>query len=380
MKNFSLAFSGLFAITAVACGKVNQSQLDTLSQAGAKKLCRDTMPVTGSQELSAFLDVIAYVHGTNDQYNKMYNGTEFTSYADHPRQKVCTNANRCSDAAGRYMIPSAVWDELRVSLKLRDFSPESQDKALTEILYKKSFNLTAAGVSDKATFGGALGILNDLVMTDGMLIMGYKDLSPNRHSVTQLFKKYAEFMNLECSYDAPSSDKSSSDVSWYRPFGSIADPEVEYPITQMKPKAGSSLPVIVYSMPLKNLMGLDPSMTELEPLRLFQIHSYKLRGQPWQRVERVTTYPISIQKCILCGALEPKGLHLQATRRNPSTEEAAKRGSDQDALDLEVVFDQFQFARSVPTAGPAPVLEAILIQTPTRNDSLVMLREIRMSE
>jgi hypothetical protein len=133
-------------------------------------------------------------------------------------------------------------------------------------------------------------------------------------------------------------------------------------------------------MPLKNLMGLDPSMTELEPLKLFQIRSYKLRGQPWQRVERVTTYPISSQKCILCGALEPKGLHLQATRRNPSTEEAAKRGSDQDALDLEVVFDQFQFARSVPTAGPAPVLEAILIQTPTQNDSLVMLREIRMSE
>ncbi|NBX16683.1 MAG: hypothetical protein EBR09_04890 [Proteobacteria bacterium] len=380
MKNLSLVFAGLFAITAVACGKVNQSQSDALSQAGAKKLCRDTMPVTGSQELSAFLDVIAYVHGTNDQYNKMFNGTEFTSYADHPRQKVCTNANRCSDAAGRYMIPSTVWDELRVSLKLKDFSPESQDKALTEILYRNSFNLTAAGVSDKATFSGALGILNALVLTDELRIMGYKDLSPNRYSVDHLWKKYTEFWNLECSYDSSSSDKPSPDGSWYNPMGSITDPEVEYPITQMKPKAGSSLPVIVYSMPLKDLMGFYPSITKLEPLKLFQIRSYKLRGQPWQNLERVTTYPNSMQKCILCGSVEPKGLHLQTTRRNPSKEEAAKSGSGQDVLDLEVVFDQAQFSHSVSTAGTAPVLEAILIQTPTLNDSLVKIREIRIGE
>lgn len=78
----------------------------------------------------AFLDVIAYAEGTrgrgNDGYNVIFSFQYFSTYADHPRRRVCSGI--CSDAAGRYQFLSTTWDGVRRNQGLDDFSPPNQDK------------------------------------------------------------------------------------------------------------------------------------------------------------------------------------------------------------------------------------------------------------
>jgi len=81
----------------------------------------------------AFLDMIAESEGTTrigdqDGYNVIVGGTMFDGYADHPRKLVVLNKKGLkSTAAGRYQLLSRYYDAYRKSLKLRDFSPASQD-------------------------------------------------------------------------------------------------------------------------------------------------------------------------------------------------------------------------------------------------------------
>jgi len=81
----------------------------------------------------AFLDMIAESEGTTrigdqDGYNVIVGGTTFDGYADHPRKLVVLNKKGLkSTAAGRYQLLSRYYDAYKKSLKLRDFSPESQD-------------------------------------------------------------------------------------------------------------------------------------------------------------------------------------------------------------------------------------------------------------
>lgn len=72
----------------------------------------------------ALLDTIA---GTESPgYNVLNGGERFTSFADHPRRK---GAGGTTTAAGRYQFVKATWDRAATALNLKDFSPESQDKA-----------------------------------------------------------------------------------------------------------------------------------------------------------------------------------------------------------------------------------------------------------
>jgi len=67
------------------------------------------------------------------QYNVMYGGSTFSSYADHPNiPHLITsgpNVGKYSTAAGKYQFTHETWKEAQKALGLKDFSPASQDKA-----------------------------------------------------------------------------------------------------------------------------------------------------------------------------------------------------------------------------------------------------------
>lgn len=77
------------------------------------------------------LDAIATGEGAN--YNTLYGGSTFSDYSKFPdKGSVIThgpNAGRVTHAAGRYQFEPGTWAEAAKALGLRDFSPESQDKA-----------------------------------------------------------------------------------------------------------------------------------------------------------------------------------------------------------------------------------------------------------
>ena len=95
-----------------------------------------------SPNVKAFLDTIAWSlrRIPSNGYKLKINDEEFSSFKDHPREKICgafygvDKEKICADSAGRYHITSETWDALSKRLKLKDFSPESQDMATVELL------------------------------------------------------------------------------------------------------------------------------------------------------------------------------------------------------------------------------------------------------
>lgn len=89
--------------------------------------------------VQAFLRVIRHAEGTAgaNGYRTMFTGILFDNgFADHPRQTHCAGS-LCSTAAGAYQFLSSTWDYLRLRLKLKDFSPLSQDMAAVELIREK---------------------------------------------------------------------------------------------------------------------------------------------------------------------------------------------------------------------------------------------------
>jgi len=114
---------------------------------------------TGNVEqdnIASFLWTIRNCEGTagSNGYNIMFTGKLFTSFADHPRiTNSATVRGRTiySTAAGAYQFLTETWDELARKLKLRDFSPASQDLAAIQLLkqcgaldYVKKGNISEA--------------------------------------------------------------------------------------------------------------------------------------------------------------------------------------------------------------------------------------------
>ena len=102
----------------------------------------------------AFLDMIAHseigaklLAKSDNGYNVVVGGTLFDGYADHPRQMIwLPRLNINSSAAGRYQLLSRYFDAYRVTLKLPDFSPASQDAiALQQIKERKALPLIESG-------------------------------------------------------------------------------------------------------------------------------------------------------------------------------------------------------------------------------------------
>ena len=93
--------------------------------------------------LEAFLSTLAYSEGTDNGrqptkdrgYDVLVGGGLFTGYKDHPRKLIdLPKLGIKSTAAGRYQILARFYDAYRVSLKLPDFSPASQDKIAIQLI------------------------------------------------------------------------------------------------------------------------------------------------------------------------------------------------------------------------------------------------------
>lgn len=96
-------------------------------------------PSVAAANRRAFLDMIAYAEGAD--YNVIFGGGTFSSFADHPRQLIpfTDGAGRRlkSSAAGRYQFLQGTWDTLKARLGLPDFGPASQDAAALELIREK---------------------------------------------------------------------------------------------------------------------------------------------------------------------------------------------------------------------------------------------------
>lgn len=121
-----------------------------------------TPAITGSKNLCAFLDMIAWselkklIDVSDNGYNVIVGSTPnnlmlFKSYKDHPRKLVTINEHLKSTAAGRYQLLARYYDAYKKLLNLVDFSPYSQDLiAIQQIRERKALSMIKAGQLDAA--------------------------------------------------------------------------------------------------------------------------------------------------------------------------------------------------------------------------------------
>lgn len=94
-----------------------------------------TADALSNPNVRAMLAVIRRGEGTGDAegYRRMFGGSTFASFADHPRQSNCFTLKGgkriCSTAAGAYQFLSSSWDETAQAMRLTSFSPAAQDLA-----------------------------------------------------------------------------------------------------------------------------------------------------------------------------------------------------------------------------------------------------------
>lgn len=117
-----------------------------------------TAQAAGGQNVTAFLDMLAWSEGTSNSKHTKNNGYDvivgglnspntFSSYAAHPDVLVTVNnAGLKSTAAGRYQLLYRYWVAYSASLKLPDFSPLSQDRiAIQQITERQALADIKAG-------------------------------------------------------------------------------------------------------------------------------------------------------------------------------------------------------------------------------------------
>lgn len=106
-----------------------------------------------SQNVKAFLDLIAYTEGTDKLhgYYTRVGGSKISNLNDHPGGIVNLGTNKKtgkqlrSNAAGRYQFMKAVagtgfantWPECKTALGLTDFSSSSQDMAAVYLIHRR---------------------------------------------------------------------------------------------------------------------------------------------------------------------------------------------------------------------------------------------------
>ena len=139
-------------------------------------------------KVRAFLDTLAFAEGTKEHYNYIYTFAEFSSYADHPRRKICSGG-LCSTAAGRYQFLTRTWDGLAADLALPDFTPPSQEKAALELIRRQGAYTAVANSSTYANFSKAINKLNTIWAS----LPGSPYGQPT-HSMDKLWTKYKAFL------------------------------------------------------------------------------------------------------------------------------------------------------------------------------------------
>jgi len=90
------------------------------------------------KNLKAFLLMIQYSEGTlgKDAYRMLYGGALADDLSKHPNKKV-TKWGLTSTAAGAYQMLNKTWQEISQKLRLKDFSPQSQDRAAIELIARR---------------------------------------------------------------------------------------------------------------------------------------------------------------------------------------------------------------------------------------------------
>lgn len=107
-----------------------------------------------SNNLRAFLDMLAWSEGTstspstkNNGYDVIVTGVDkrpevFTDYSDHPfnkgrPSKKINSKGLTSNASGRYQFMLKDWGYYRALLKLPDFGPESQERWAIQLIKER---------------------------------------------------------------------------------------------------------------------------------------------------------------------------------------------------------------------------------------------------
>jgi len=111
-------------------------------------------PLTPNQQiknLNAGLKTIRHWESSDNDakaYRMLYGGGLFNGFSDHPRNAQPMGNGQFSTAAGAYQIlaisktPQGMtkqdtWDRIKKKLKLKDFSPASQDAAAIELIKQR---------------------------------------------------------------------------------------------------------------------------------------------------------------------------------------------------------------------------------------------------
>lgn len=128
---------------------------DSFGFIGVANMAKVDRSLVNNPNVRAMFRVIRQGESSQDDgiaYRLIVGGKTFGSFADHPRVfGVCwidkkTGKRQCSSAAGAYQITKTTWDEVRAKMKLRDFSPASQDMAaLGRIAYRGALPAVLAG-------------------------------------------------------------------------------------------------------------------------------------------------------------------------------------------------------------------------------------------
>lgn len=99
--------------------------------------------------IQKFLMAITFCEGTDRDktpYNELFGFSNFTSYEKHP-EKIIKTPNYSSSAAGRYQILK----NTAKMLKMKDFTPESQDTAAVQLIMQAgAYNLALKGEFEEA--------------------------------------------------------------------------------------------------------------------------------------------------------------------------------------------------------------------------------------
>ena len=98
----------------------------------------DVRQLVNNKNVKAYLKAIRKGEGTADAggYSRMFGGSMFAGFADHPRIKHTYNGIT-SSAAGAYQFLSGTWDEMAARYNLADFSPASQDVAAVGLIKRR---------------------------------------------------------------------------------------------------------------------------------------------------------------------------------------------------------------------------------------------------
>lgn len=202
----------------------------------------------------ALLDTIA---GTEAQgYNVMYGGGTFSDYSDHPRQAKPIlsgpNAGRTSTAAGRYQFLASTWDSIAGILGLKDFSPESQDKAawfLAQQVYKQRTNrdlATDLQSDDPRTIGYI-----------GQVLSGTWTSLPGGIEQGQGHGAMAQRFNAALAAERGRTGKPSAPRPLFNVAGKFNGMGLKSPAFTSPSLSGAGTPLLPWGMPLPGATSVD---------------------------------------------------------------------------------------------------------------------------